>query len=206
MTKIGERRAAQLQALIDAAEQTVAEHGLAALKARDLAAKIGISLGGLYNLVGDLDEATLHVGARTLARLDRALSEAATHENQPVERLVAMALAYCRFAAENLALWRALFEHRMAPSASVPPWHAATQLDLFAHIAVPLRQILPGADEEGRALFGRTLFSAAHGVVALGLEEKLVAVPRAALEAQVELLVRAICAGLAADSGAKVGN
>ncbi len=206
MTKTQERRAAQLQALIDAAEQTVAEQGLAALKARDLAAKIGVSLGGLYNLVGDLDEAILHVGARTLARLDRALSEAATNENRPVERLVAMALAYCRFASANLALWRALFEHRMAPGSAVPEWHATTQLDLFAHVAAPLRQLLPGADEEDRVLVGRTLFSAVHGVVALGLEEKLVAVPRAALEAQVELLVRAVCHGLPAKFAAKPGN
>jgi AcrR family transcriptional regulator len=206
MTKTQQRRAAQLHALIDAAERTIGESGLSALKARDLAATVGVSLGGLYNLVGDLDEAILHVGARTLARLDRALSEAAPDERRPVERLVAMALAYCRFARENQALWRALFEHRMVADAAVPEWHAATQLDLFDHIAAPLRLLLPRDSEEQRALLSRTLFSAVHGVAALGLDEKLVAVPRAALEAQIEMLVRAICAGLATGIAASAGN
>jgi AcrR family transcriptional regulator len=206
MTKIEVRRATQLRALIAAAERTIAEQGLAGLKARDLAAEIGVSLGGLYNIVGDLDEAILHVGARTLTRLDQSLAEAATGEDRPIERLVATALAYCRFADANLTLWRALFEHRMGPGVALPEWHAATQLDLFAHIAAPLRELLPGAKPERRALLSRTLFSAVHGVIALGLEEKLVAVPRGKLEAQVELLVRAVCAGLAAKFGGEAGN
>ncbi len=195
MSKTLERRAAHLKILIDAAERTIAEKGLAALKARDLAAAAGVSLGGLYNLVGDLDEVILHVGARTLARLDKALSDVAA-EARPVERLVAIALAYCRFAQANLSLWRALFEHRMARDAVLPDWHAATQLNLFAHIAAPLRLLLPEKTEEERALLSRTLFSAVHGVAALGLDEKLVAVPVARLEAQIEILVRAVCAGV----------
>lgn len=42
----------------------------------------------------------------------------------------------------------------------------------------------------------RTLFSAVHGVVAIGLEEKLIAVPRSDLDHQVENLVRLVCRGL----------
>lgn len=195
MSKTQERRAAQLKTLIDAAEGTIAEKGLAALKARDLAVAAGVSLGGLYNLVGDLDEVILHVGARTLTRLDSALS-AVPPEARPVERLVAIAVAYCRFAQANLSLWRALFEHRMAPEAILPDWHAATQLNLFAHIAAPLRVLLPERNDAERALLSRTLFSAVHGVTALGLDEKLVAVPVAALEDQIEILARAVCVGL----------
>ena len=61
-----------------------------------------MSLGGLYNLVGDLDEVILRVGARTLARLDACAGPpAAKPDAGPVENLVAIALAYCRFAAKT---------------------------------------------------------------------------------------------------------
>ncbi|MCW2285041.1 AcrR family transcriptional regulator [Rhodoblastus acidophilus] len=188
--KTEDRRTLQRERLIETAEATIAQSGHAALKARDLAASVGVSLGGLYNLVGDLDELLLLVSARTLRRLDAAL--AAQTGEDPVESLVGAALAYCRFARDNLGLWRAVFEHH--PDA-VPDWHVETQLGLFRHLLEPLRRIAPHRSEDQRKLLARTWFSAVHGVVLLGLEEMLVAVPYDALEAQVSEMVRALCAG-----------
>ncbi|MBB4198315.1 hypothetical protein CCR94_22825 [Rhodoblastus sphagnicola] len=190
MTKAEERRGAQRERLIDAAERTVAESGHVALKARELAAAVGVSLGGVYNLVGDLDELLLRVSARTLRRLDAAL--AAEDADDPTERLVAIALTYCRFARDNLSLWRALFEHHPAEA---PDWHVEIQLGLFRHLAEPLRRIAPDKSEPQRQMLARTWFSAVHGVVLLGLAEMLVAVPYDALEAQIAEMVRALCAG-----------
>jgi AcrR family transcriptional regulator len=193
MVKIEERRGLQRDLLIDAAEKTVGQRGYPGLKARDLAAAAGVSLGGLYNLVGDLDEVMLRVSARTLARLDAALSAAGGDD--PAERLVQIALAYCRFARDNLLLWRALFEHSLPEGKPLPDWHAQAQLGLFRHLAEPLRRLAPDRSEAQRALLARTWFSAVHGVVLLGLADMLVAVPYDALEAQIADMVRALCAG-----------
>ncbi|MCO5089957.1 TetR/AcrR family transcriptional regulator [Bosea sp. (in: a-proteobacteria)] len=201
MTGTAARRESQRERLIDAAERAIAEKGLAGLKARELAREIGCSLGAIYNLVADMDELILRVGSRTLARLDAALSAApkpAASQAEAVEALVAVALAYSAFARENLRLWRVLFEHRMAEGAVMPDWAVSEQMTLFRHILGPLRLLAPERDEEERNLLGRTLFSAVHGVVAIGLEEKLVAVPRRALDRQIEELVRLACRGLAA--------
>ena len=62
--------------LIDAAERTISESGLAALKARDLARAAGCSVGTIYNVFEHLDELILCVGSRTLAMLDGALAGA----------------------------------------------------------------------------------------------------------------------------------
>jgi AcrR family transcriptional regulator len=193
MNKTEERRDIQREKLIEAAQLTVAQSGYAALKARDLAAAAGVSLGGVYNLVEDLDELMLLVSARTLRRLDAALSLA--DSDDPTERLVAIALTYCRFARDNLLLWRALFEHRLPESRPLPEWHARTQLGLFLHLDEPLRRLAPDKSEEARALTARTWFSAVHGVVLLGLSDMLVAVPYDALEGQIAEMVRALCAG-----------
>lgn len=201
MTDTATRRDRQRAQLIEAAERAIAEKGLAGLKARELAREIGCSLGAIYNLVADMDELVLRVGSRTLARLDAALSAAprpASSQAEATDALVAVALAYCAFARDNLQLWRVLFEHRMAEGAVVPDWAVSEQMTLFRHILRPLGLLVPERDEDDRNLLGRTLFSAVHGVVAIGLEEKLIAVPRRELDRQIEGLVRMACRGLSA--------
>ena len=91
-----------------------------------------------------MDELILRVGSRTLARLDAALTAAESAGSpSPAETLVRIAVAYCDFAAENLDLWRALFEHRMAPDKPVPEWAVEEQMNLFRHIYHPLAKLFP---------------------------------------------------------------
>ncbi|QEL25150.1 TetR/AcrR family transcriptional regulator [Bosea sp. F3-2] len=203
MTTTAARRERQRIQLIDAAERAIAEKGLAGLKARELAQEIGCALGAIYNLVQDMDELVLRVGSRTLARLDAALSVAAPQApSSPAEAadaLVAVALAYAAFARDYLRLWRVLFEHRMAEGSTVPDWAVSEQMTMFRHILGPLGVLLPDGSEAERVLLSRTLFSAVHGVVLVGLEEKLIAVPRRELDHEIEKLVRLVSSGLVAN-------
>ena|SRR5437870_1780858 len=197
MTKTLERRAKQREALIVAAERAMAAKGLAGLKSRDLAAEIGVANGAVFNLVDDMDELILRVGSRTLARLDAALSAAeGDGPASPAETLVRIALAYYDFAAENLELWRTLFEHRMAPEKPIPEWAIEEQMNLFRHIYHPLAKLFPkwSADELG--ITARSLFASVHGMVSLGLEQKLIAVPVAALRDEITTIVKATIKGL----------
>ena len=196
MSKALERRAKQREALILAAEEAIAAKGLAGLKSRELAAEIGVANGAVFNLVADMDELILLVGSRTLARLDAALSAAESGAPSPAEALLRIAVAYCDFAADNLELWRALFEHRMAPEKPVPEWAIEEQMNLFRHIYHPLAKCFPkwSADELG--ITARSLFAAVHGMVSLGLEQKLIAVPVAALRDEIATIVKATIKGL----------
>ena len=175
------------------------EKGLAGLKTRDLAREIGVANGAVYNLVEDVDELILKVGSRTLARLDAALSAAEQDEPAgPAKRLVCVAIAYCDFAADNLELWRALFEHRMEPGKSVPEWAIRDQMELFRHIYAPLAELFPTHAPNELSIRARSLFSAVHGMVALGLEQKLIAVPVGALRQEIATIVSAMVNGLVA--------
>jgi AcrR family transcriptional regulator len=197
MTKALKRREKLRDDLILAAERMIASRGLAGLKTRDLAREIGCANGAVYNLVADVDELILRVGSRTLRRLDEALSTAEMGE-PPQETLVRIAIAYCDFAAENLQLWRALFEHRMETDKALPDWSVDDQLQLFRHIYKPLAALLPKRGAEELGITARSLFSAVHGMVALGLEQRLVAVPLPALRKEIAGLVRAMIDGLIA--------
>ena len=199
MSKALERRAKLREALIEAAERAIATKGLAGLRTRELADEIGIANGGVYNLVEDLDELILRVGSRTLARLDASLSLAEiSGPATPREMLVRIAVAYCDFASDNLELWRALFEHRMQAGKEVPDWAISEQMDLFRHIYRPLAQLFQQRTPEQLGITARSLFSAVHGMVALGLEQKLIAVPIKALRSEIARLVQAMIDGLLA--------
>jgi AcrR family transcriptional regulator len=196
METIAARKGRQRDALIEAAERAIDADGLAGLKARQLAAEIGVALGAIYNLVEDLDELYLRVASRTLARLDAALAASAPDgSTDAADRLVAIALAYRSFASDNLHLWRSLFEHRLAPGRPLPDWAETDQMRLFRHILEPLARLTPQTDETARLRVAQTLFSAVHGIVLLGLEEKFVGVPPALLDEQIEAFVRTWCKG-----------
>ena len=120
-----DRHTALREQLIDAAERTIAEKGLAALKARDLAQEVGCAVGTIYNVFEHLDELVLCVGLRTLAMLEAALGAVPPlgghHSTEKAaDDLVRLALAYLEFAAKHTVRWRALFEHRMSEARSLP--------------------------------------------------------------------------------------
>jgi AcrR family transcriptional regulator len=198
MSKALIRRAKFREDLIAAAERAIAAAGLAGLKTRELAREIGVANGAVYNLVEDVDELILRVGSRTLERLDAALTSAESNgAASPRETLVRIAVAYCDFAAENLGLWRALFEHRMAPGKPVPQWAVDEQMNLFRHIYRPLAELFPQRTPAELGVTARSLFSAAHGMVLLGLEQKLIAVPVIELRKEIAVIVGAMVDGLA---------
>jgi AcrR family transcriptional regulator len=204
MSKALERRAKLRDSLILAAERSISAGGLAGLKTRELAREIGCANGAVYNLVADVDELILLVGSRTLARLDAVLTEAeSAGPASSTEALVRIAVAYCDFAAESLELWRALFEHRMIPGKPVPEWAVSDQMNLFRHIFAPLAALLPARSEAELGVTARSLFSAVHGMVLLGLEQKLIAVPTPALRREIAVIVRAMVEGLVGTSKMK---
>jgi len=201
-TKAAERRRRLRDALIDAAERAIEKDGLRGLKARDLAHEVGCAVGAIYNAVTDLDDLVYAVNARTLAALeDRMTAAGATGKagKDAAGRLVQLALAYLDYAAANTRRWRAVFDHQPMTDRGLPDWYLADQMRLFSYVEAPLKVLQPKADAARRALIARSLVSAVHGIVVLGLEEKLQRIPLPTLREQVTLLSRALAKGLADD-------
>jgi len=206
--EMSDRRAALQKALVASAERMIGERGYQALRARDLAQEVGCALGAIYNVFPDLDSLVLAVKARTLDALDAAIAErfAATGVRADLEpggavkaatqRLQGLAQTYLAFASAHPKLWQALFEHR-GLDATVPEAYMEQLEGIFGHIERPLATIAPSASPAKRRLFARALFSAVHGIVTLGLDEKLGALPKDLLAWQVQAVVRAAALGLA---------
>lgn len=177
--------------LTDIAEATIRQGGFAALRARDLAGQAGCSVGAIYNVFTDLNGVVMAVNARTFLRLGAAVAAAVEGQGalSPTDRLIRMAHAYLHFAAANPREWRTLFDLQMTTD-TVPDWYLAELHMLFAQIAGPLTELFPDRDPQGIGLLTRTLFSAVHGIVLLGLERRISGLPPEQIESMIALLLR----------------
>ena len=197
------RRRKLRDALIAAAERTIAAEGLRGMRARDLALKVVCAVGAIYNVFDDLDDLIFAVNALTLEQLEKTLTVAGDKSDpqaDAIRRLTHLALAYTDYAAAHTPRWRALFDHRLPAGREVPTWYMANLHRLFVYIEEPLRNLAPAMMPARRTLLARSMFSAVHGIVLIGLEEKLQSIPLPVLREQVTVMVEALARGLAQDA------
>lgn len=185
--KVKARKVALRDTLIALAEDEIRSGGLGALRARSLAQSAGCSVGAIYNVFDDLNGVVLAVNGRTFQKLGAFVTDAvaANEDASPGAQLVTMGTAYLNFAVANMNLWRALFDVEMSADGPVPDWYVAALGGLFAIIAKPLAQMHPDMDRTELDLLTRALFSSVHGIVLLGLERRISAVPPDHIEAMI---------------------
>ena len=172
------------------------------MRARELAYKVGCAVGAIYNVFTDLDDLIFAVNALTLEQLEKTLTVAGEQERRPAGRRDPDAdppgarLHGLRGGAPA-ALARAVrpSPRRGQGRSGLVPWRTSRRL--FVYIEEPLRRLAPDMAPLERMLLARSLFSAVHGIVLIGLEEKLQSIPLATVRAQVTFMVEAFAKGLA---------
>ncbi|MCC8946856.1 MULTISPECIES: TetR/AcrR family transcriptional regulator [Bradyrhizobium] len=180
--------------LIEIARRSIATKGLRSLKVRDVAEAAGCSIGSVYNEFGDFDGLILTVNRETVHALTTRLK--AVPADDPLRQLHGLADAYLGFATEHANLLRSLFEHRMEDDRPFPEDILTMVMEAFALMHAPLLRLLPDRDPDDVALLSRTMFSAVHGIISLGLEERMVAVPPEMLRERLAQFVDTHLAGL----------
>src|SRR6201991_2287980 len=157
--------------MLETARAIIASKGLRSLKVRDVADAADCSIGSVYNEFGDFDGLILTVNRETVQALSAQL--AAVPCADPVRHLHDLAEAYLEFAQTHANLLRSLLEHRMEDDRPFPEDILLMVMDAFALMHRPLVRLMPDRDPEEIALQARTLFSAVHGIISLGLEERM---------------------------------
>lgn len=195
-TDLQAKRARLRDDLILAAEAAIAAGGLSALKARTLAETAGCAVGAIYNVFPDLDALIFAVNARTLEKLDAVLAATIRPDTDPETAMRRLALAYHGFSRAERRRWTAVFAHQIPDGSSPPDWYLGVVGKLFRHIEGPLATLLPDATPEVRGGLARTLFSATHGIVSLGLEEKLGPAPDEVIAQALVVMTRSWVLGL----------
>jgi len=181
--------------LLDVAEAQIAEGGIVALKARDLAAGAGCALGGIYHAYGDLGELAVEVNRRTLDQMTAQMAAAASslRGSTPVDALITLALAYLDYAEQQAPRWNTLLAVGL-PETDEAPGFLDASAPLITLFAIPLAELHPDRSGKKNATAARTLFAALHGLVILGLEPRLSVLPRDKLETRITRLVKTLAA------------
>jgi AcrR family transcriptional regulator len=180
--------------ILEISRGLIASKGLRSLKVRDIAEAADCSIGSVYNEFGDFDGVILTVNRETVQTLTARLM--AVPKDDPVRQLHGLAATYLEFAAEHANLLRSLFEHRMEEDRPFPEDILIMVMDAFKLMHEPLVRLMPDSDPEDVALLSRMMFSAVHGIISLGLEERMVAVPPERLRQQVAQFVDTYLKGL----------
>lgn len=139
----------------------MAEVGFARFSAREVAKRIGYSIGTIYNVFGTHDRLILAINTRTTglwadhlrARLDRARTD----------RIRVLVEGYFSFARENPNLWMAIYDHRLPPDAAMPEEHDGQRSELTEIVTAEVAAALPEAAQPDAPRFARSLIATVHG-------------------------------------------
>lgn len=189
--KVEEKRNTLRKRLVEVAEEKIISEGLLAIRARDLAAEAGCSVGAIYNVFDDLTDIILEVNGRTFRRLGTHVVDQvdALSTDEPVTILTTMGHAYLDFAQKNQNAWAALFEVEMTTDQEVPDWYMSEMRNLLEIISRPLANLFPELEQNRLFMFTRALFSSVHGIVLLGLEKRVSGVPRDHLQDMISFVL-----------------
>jgi AcrR family transcriptional regulator len=179
-----------------AAGEIVDAQGAAALSMREVARRIGYTVGALYLVFVNLDDLIVHLNERTVIELRESLERIRGRANQPAQNLRLLVAAYFGFALLRTARWRLVFEHRLPEGQKAPPTYAGHTAAIFALVKQRLREIDGTRDEASMSELATALWSGAHGICMLAVTGKL----QVATQSSLKRLLDVLLAGLVGEA------
>jgi AcrR family transcriptional regulator len=172
-----------------AAAEIVEAEGAAALSMREVARRIGYTVGALYLVFTNLDDLTVHLNERTVIELRQSLERIRGKNEDPRHNLRLLVAAYLGFALLHTARWRLVFEHRLPVGQAAPPTYSRHTAAIFALVAEHLRAC--GIAEQGEALdeISTALWSGVHGACMLAVTGKLQVGTQASVQRLFDILL-----------------
>lgn len=101
------------QALLEAALELASERGVGGFSMREVSRRAGVSHNAPYHHFADKGKMVEELAAESFRALTSFLHEAEAKPDRPEQKLVALCVAYVRFAIENSARFRFMFQPEM---------------------------------------------------------------------------------------------
>lgn len=185
---------------LEAARTIIAEEGSHNLNVRAVAARMGYSVGTMYNIFEGLEELVAWLNAETLDALAVALSQAPI-TGRPETDLHALLDRYLDFIAANRREWTMLFDERLPEAKAPPAWYLEKVAQVFTLLGRMLQPLFAPGEEEELTRAVRLLWIAMHGVWTLDAGGKLFIVTNDPVEKVAHEMVNLFLAGLRARKG-----
>jgi len=162
MARRSDHTRAELEALIIAAgHHQMAEVGFARFSAREVAKRIGYTIGTLYNVFGSHDFLILAINAHTFTCWADYLRAKLADAGQ--DRIAALVAGYFAFARENYNAWSAIYDHRLPAGVAHPEWYGERRLPLLSIVVAEIARVLPATKRAQAPELARSLVASVHG-------------------------------------------
>ncbi|MCW2392428.1 AcrR family transcriptional regulator [Sphingobium sp. B1D7B] len=138
------------------------ETGYSRFSAREVAKRIGYSVGTIMHVFGNVDGLVLAVNSRTFTRWAQWLEDRLQHASGAA-RIRCLVTGYFDFAESNPNLWAAIYEHRLPEGMEMPETLAAERVRLTTIIVREVEAILPDEAKADAARLARSLIATVHG-------------------------------------------
>jgi len=139
----------------------MAEVGFARFSAREVAKRIGYSIGTIYNVFGTHDRLVLAINTRTFQFWSEHLR--ALLANADGDRIAVLVEAYFSFARENRNVWMAIYDHRLPADVAMPDEEAAQRGELTELVLREVTAVLPDRAHSDAPRLARSLIATVHG-------------------------------------------
>lgn len=143
------------------------------LSTRQIASKMGYTVGTLYQIFKNLPDLLLHVNARTLKILYKDCQQFAINAAEPQQNILAYANIYLAFAHSHRGLWELIFDNNVLTEDELPAWYLEQVNCLFSLIEIQLKAIRPAASEQQIIKTSRVLWSSVHGICTLSINDNI---------------------------------
>jgi AcrR family transcriptional regulator len=149
------------QLIIGAGHTLLAEGGYQRFSAREVAKRIGYSVGTIYNVFESLDDLMLALNGRTF--LVWAETVARSLETAGADRIAVLVASYFDFALSNRNLWMAIYDHRLPVGVPLPERYARQRGVLTDILRGEIAAVLPDDRRDRAAALARSLLATVHG-------------------------------------------
>ena len=147
--------------IVSEGHRQLAETGYARFSAREVAKRIGYSIGTVYNVLGSLDQLMLAINGLTLDRWQQHLETRLAVETE--DRLPRAIQAYFEFAILNRNLWTALYDFRLPEGEEMPDYYKQKVRDITQIVVDEIAEVLPPDRADRATALARSLLASVHG-------------------------------------------
>ena len=139
----------------------MAEVGFARFSGREVAKRVGYSIGTIHNVFGGHDRLVLAINTRTFTLW--AMDLRARLAQAKDDRIAALVAGYFAFARLHPNLWMAIYDHRLPPDMAMPPEDAASRATLTGIVGEEVARAVGNAAGLDVSALTRSLVATVHG-------------------------------------------
>lgn len=155
--------------ILSAGAALVAESGLGGFSAREVARRVGYSIGTIHNVFGTADRLIAAINTRSFAAWAVFLQQRLDAVGTNGDRIAALVHGYFGFARAHTHLWTAIYDHRLPPEDGLSEADHEGRGLLTRIVIEEIARALGRPADEGVLALSRSLIATVHGHCAFAI-------------------------------------